>query len=690
MAEVWEAGSSVRLCFVPWDSGYNDVVAFESEEAQAAYFDGLASSSPSLTISAQTYVRPNVPLTVDGPYSQIHRFNYCIVDNPRQPVENSNPERLFYFITDAEYASPASTRITLQLDVWQTRVVHDGVRLGNAFCERGHCGVVEAYQHKASPLRYCSTAEDIEIGSDYDVRMLAQTDVAGRPYLCVLSTADLTADPGSVDAPKLETARGQMVEGMPSGAAAYMLTTDKDFTSLMSMAATYSWVAQCILGIYYIPGNLVSNLGDQVNLFGSSSARAYRSWEVTPYAAGVDLPNDQNYRDIWGDECDTYVKVRTYPYTVFEVTNFQGSPLMLKPQGIDNAFAEGTRRLYFDVVGTALPPFTRFALAPMGYNGGVFDHYIETDYTGFDGKGRHGRVYFSQWLDGALWFNNLPQFSIVNNNFITYLASSANTRSFEYNSAGWQLNRSSAVALNSYEQAQRSMANAGANQAVQNQLMNRQQELSAIGAGANVVGNLLSLNLGGAVSAGVNGMLDYARTQAQQDASNATYKNNMGLAAANATANQRLAEFVNSSNYQQAIAGINAKVQDAALTPPGIVGQQGGNGMALANGLFTLVVMGKTIQSGDRRRVLQYFERYGYSVRQWVKMDYSTLTPMAEVSYWKCVDVPVTCATATDTEVLAVKGIFAQGVSVYRDPAKIGAVTLSGNSVERPADYYVL
>lgn len=61
-----------------------------------------------------------------------------------------------------------------------------------------------------------------------------QTDsngIAKADYLAIVSTADLTADPGSVDNPTLKSAVGGFYNGIFSGSAVYLIDLDTSASS---------------------------------------------------------------------------------------------------------------------------------------------------------------------------------------------------------------------------------------------------------------------------------------------------------------------------------------------------------------------------------------------------------------------------------------------------------------------------
>lgn len=680
MAETWVAGSSCRMVHVPWDAQYTKVVQFDSPEARDEYLNGLQ-CSVNLEIKNQTYIRPNTPIVVDAPYSAVYGANYLIVDNPAQPVEGAKPEQLFYFITDTQYASPASTRLILQLDVWQTRFMA-GAELSTGFLERGHYPVKHAYddlQEGASLCstlkKWCTAPEALEIGSDYLTYVHSVASLQGQCYIAIVSTADLANSFGSVSAPVLRTASGTTeADNVPSGASVYLLDASRfdDFTAYM---AAYPWVSQNIVGMYYVPRVLMDGAPGTQQTVGDSGIPIYRTFAgMTDHVfSSVNLKNATltNIDAAWRDTYNAYLKLQAYPYTVIEMTAFNGSPLMLKPEcfGVDN---------------TEIRAYTflqqadyRAAFMPRGY-GFQGDYGMAYNYQDVDGTGHQAFSWFGDWMDSCLWVGDFPQFSTVNNQATLALASTAHTRQYSYDAVGWQTARSTAQNRAALEQSNMSLATQAANQQITNDLINKQQQIGIMSGGVGVVGSLLSANFGGAAAGAAQTGLNYLSSQASQNAQNAQFANNQQLQGSVADLNYQLGQYMAQSNAQQSIAAINASVQDTQLTPPSIVGQQGGSLFNLKNGLIGVFVRVKRLQQLAKVRVSQYFQRYGYAYGGWIVLP-DRLNIMSEFSYWKVLDLALECATANETESEAIRGIFARGVTVYSDPEKLSDGDVSAN-----------
>ena len=161
--KVWPNGTEVTLYDVPWDSSYKDVVAWENVQSRDEWF----ASHRGLTFPTKFHwLRPNVPIVVECPYSTAYRFNYLSVRNPANPVISEGPERtLYYFVTDCRPSNTGTCTLEVQLDVATT--YGPSIEFGNTFVEGGHLPqtLVNPSTFTAEELRrYCVQPEGLDIG----------------------------------------------------------------------------------------------------------------------------------------------------------------------------------------------------------------------------------------------------------------------------------------------------------------------------------------------------------------------------------------------------------------------------------------------------------------------------------------------------------------------------------------------
>lgn len=710
-SDLWPIGTRVQLTSVPWDSAYRDVVAWESAEARDAWFaERLTSSWASVQFN---YLRPGEPVAVPVPYSSAYRYNYLVVTNPQQPVDDEGPERAFYyFVTRVTYLSPQASLLDVQLDVMTTYA--DQIELGRAFVERGHIAV--ANENVRNPgtgevtgmmlNKYLSLPEGLDVGTDYyavhrEFMPLASAD--DKFFAVVISTAALNQDPGTVSEPKLTVAGGGWAGGLPSGASVYAFESER-IGLFMDRMQDKSWVAQCILALYVVPSKLVPIVTEgSSTLFGEGDFPLYGLGNLSGYTETGDVfavTSDVLGKFSEGGGADfSMLKLLCYPYSFVEASTLNGAPVMLKPQGLVG------NNIHWGACGCGLLPFARAVLFPLQYNA----QYQRGGFT-FNGVDLHNqqrtyRVGQGDWLDMGVVVDNFPQFAIVNNNYITYLASSANRRAYNYQSAGWQLDRANAVAANQYSNAVTSQGaaldNATMLQSAMLENASRSRNQAAV---ESVVGGLTQVahgmngltpgTAGAGIAGGVASALMGVAGAANQYANAANLAGTQFGMSANTIGAQRevagnnlaLANMVNEGDYQNRVAGIDATVQDAALTQPSTVGQMGGEGFNYENGLVGVQLTWKTIGGASRAAVVDYFRRYGYAVRRFLPLgSLRHLLCMTKFAYWRVLETTVTAAYANETEREAIRGVFEKGVTLWDAPEDIGATPLDEN---QPRDGY--
>lgn len=679
---IWPTGTHVRLLNVPWDSAYRDVVAWESAEARDAWFAGR--SGAWFNTNFQN-LRPGEPISVPVPYSSVYKYNYIVVSNPRQPVDDEGPARsYFYFVTSAQYLSPQATRLTVQLDVMTTYA--GGVTFGRAYVDRGHIAMANANaqaDNGETLNRYLSLPEGLDIGSEYvpcarEFIKLESTE--HPPKIVIISTANLAAPPGTTSAPALNVANGQIVDGLPSGCNVYWCPIDT-FKPMMDALKDKSWVAQCIIAIYAFPGALLTD-GPAVKMFGTGPELHFCGTTAN-YNAG-----DKTYWDTegmfgqlakgLGGAADVR-KLYSYPYSVIELGTFTGNPVYLKPNLVRGDHLE------VNWLGCVLAPFAKAGFFARNY-GDPEGHTADVSYSyiDFEGKTKTGTIAAGDFLDTAVWVSDFPQFSFVNNNYLTYLAGTTHTRQYQYKSAGWQLDRANMQATTEFENARRNVAS-----------QREQWAASPQGFASNVAQKAWSSpifelgpiktpslsDLAGAVTQNAN----VAGWNAQNLMENATGAGSLNARLAGqseiADNNRALAGKAARGDYQNAIAGINATVQDAALTPPSSIGQAGGQGFNYKNGLVGITVTYKTLSGASRDSVADYFRRYGYSVRRFLECgSVRHMLCMTKFAYWKLLGSALTCAEANESERETMRGIMEKGVTLWDAPESIGSTALTDNA----------
>ena len=692
---TWPVGTEVTLMQVPWDADYRDIVIWDDVQQRDAYLDAQALSGTGWRSKRFSYCRPNEPISVPVPYSAAYKYNYVVVQNPMQPVDGEEqPLKLCYFVLSTDYVAPGTTQLTLQLDVIQT--YQFGVCLGNMYVERGHMGVSNAvfkngvHNLQGQYLRkYLNVPEGLDIGDSYVMANhewypLTDASTFDIGKIIIISSADLAADPGTVDNPNLNVADGQNADGIPSGCNVYSMDLST-FKAVLNAMKEKSWVAQCIQSVSTFPGRLLS-AGTDVQLFGNSGITMQFLGETDT----LELPlktyatTGNIYQQLSNGVPDGYhglYKAYTYPYSVIELTAYNGNSVFVKPELVYG------NTLALTVIGCAVAPFARIGVFPTNYGqafeGGQPVNYNQYTWHGFDGSDHTGVIPSGDFLDSCLWLADFPQFSIVNSNYITYLASTAHTRAYQYESAGWQNAKSNAASDLAYTQAMNQTALNEANRYDQGPIGAPQianyagQAMGAIESGLN------RLTGQPAVSSNEVTLAGAANYLAQRQTGNLAFNATQDLSRQVAGQNLDYAKYAARGDYANQIAAINATVQDAALQAPSTVGQMGGQGFMWKNGLVGFAVNYKTAGGAAMRTVCDFWARYGYKIQRFYNFGNAKMTAlkiMNHFSYWKVSETYITCAKANEAEKDAIRGVLEKGVTVWGNPSDIGNIAPVANA----------
>lgn len=654
----WAIQSRVTLCRVAWDDSYKDVVSFESPEKRNEYFDSLKSES--IVLDNYTYLKPNEPINIDVPFHKAYTYNYLIVDNPKtDDPDDVTPPRFYYFIEGAAMLNPSTTALTLQLDVFQTYLWQ--FRLGVCFVERGHLAMAAMHNrlesdkyNTAETMRTFGVAsEGLDVGSEYTISRAEMFDLSAKKWsVIVQSNTDLAADWGTRDNPSLKTADGQMTDGLASGCNVYAIES-WDYSEFMKKVRDAPWVAKGIVSISAFPKTVLTD-GPTVSLNGIDA----HFLGDTP-DEGVYFTSDETILDQLGRLTSADFKfadkLKCFPYAVIEIVNYQGNSLLLKPEMVND------KKLTLKQMACAAPPYQKIAFFPAHYGESVGDSgygkagYYTMDYTENQYSEKTREVNYGYWIDTAIWFQDFPQMSIVNDEYVNYLASTTNRRQFSYNAAGWSQQKSLAGNQLTYDQAQQQIGTNQTNKDIENRAAITAAGLGAIGKFPHLPGMAMGI----------------ASAYNQYQASNEQFNVNQAQANQFATQNKTLADWAARGDYQNAIAGIDATVQDAALTQPSQSGQMAGDGFNLSNGMMIVQIRYKTITAQMQEIVGNYFLKYGYAIRQYL-VPQKDFMCMEKYTYWKMLDASIICSTADEGVKNAIRGIFEKGVTVWRNPGDIG------------------
>lgn len=719
---VWTPSTSLMCCNVPWDSSYRDIVRFDSESARDDYFASLADQSFHLDLSHLVYLRYGEPVRINAPFSAVAHCNYLVVHNPLQPVPGPTsrvPDTFYYFINDVIYIAPNTTQLNIQLDVWQS--YYQYVHFGISYVVKGHAGI--ANENVGNNLntyqRYLSEPEGLDIGSEYDIAAQSYHDFVpytgtsdNQPWVVLTCSANLADSDnwGDKSDPSIESATATSVMGALCGIDC-LVCTIQDFKKVLKGLQDYPWVTQCIQYITIVPGIMVETVDEPaVTINGGALFYPKSSINNYDYITFYNITSNFNWKNINKGRYKNLKKFYMYPYSAYELTALSGGEIVLKPENLSIDISDNSTD--FIVQGSLCPPDVRMAIFPRNYNQGGS---VETSHHSWDGAGNHQEyeLFSGEALDMAITITDFPQIAIANDGYSLYLASTQHQRAYQYSTADWAQQKANAAAHLAYNQATQSINTQDVNRYNQNALTNNMAAIAQNSAMVSGVLNAAGQLSGGVASAGGAAMSGGAagaalsaastisntalsgasvvndinvtaqRANQQISANNAITNNNLGLQRYNRDTNYDYAQFAAKGDYETAIQGILAKVQDAAITQPTTSGQIGGKLLNWANGYTGLLLKWKRIKLGQIIAIGEYWLRYGYYVNRFFEPP-QNLKVMENFSYWKMQEVYLTDSADGVTRVPetfknAIRGIFEKGVTVWSDPNKIGNIDLANN-----------
>ena len=690
-ATQWIPNTRVDLTTVPWDSDYRNIVEFDSQADLDKYLDNRTKQW--FRLEKLTHVRPYEPIRVNIPFHYVVENNYIRVNNPNQDLVWSDGHsdnvwvdtkqvNFYYFILDARYVAPNTTELLVQLDVWQTYGY--SFTPGYGYVERGHVGVANTNMMVDNGAQYLTVPEGLDLGNDYVITHTAREKIADTSNIGVMvwSTVDLHRSGGTVDSPQLYTANGSVFGELPNGASAYYFPTQQQWRDWLLEHREQPWVTQGIITVMATPPldrYGYDDIGDWDTEKGLITPAGRPNQKYTPVL--------DNWRDVARSKIPSKYrhldKFLTYPYTVIELTTNNGAPVVLKPENwkTDNADVQ-------EILHLALPS-PRLMVVPLWYNKSRQSNEPGASNAAFHDGG--------EFTDISTGIYDFPVFSVVNNSYISFLASSRNSIQHQHNTADWSQTKALRSADVSYDQA--TMGLDASDQQAANQVNQMRQaqgiadqfggQRSMMQAGTSlgmglVGGNPLSM-LGGAVSAatslgneGINRAEREATTNMNIGALRQSSNIQRNLGEGIRDANLSLSQFAARGDYQNQVAGINAKVQDAKLTQPTTSGQVGGEAFNLATDQWGYDLKIKMVHPGAMRLIGDYWLKYGYAINNEIYP--YRLQVMTRFTYWKFTEFSIYGGQIPEQYRNAIRGIFEKGVMVWGDPDDIGNVRVTDNA----------
>ena len=668
--------SELTLCNVTWDKSYRDVVWYDSY----SYLNNYLESGSHWKGVEFSYLKPNEPVTISMPVNRASMYNYVHVQNKAPGTIGDIPRDLYYFIVGVNWKAPHATELVLQLDAWQTWIRH--MSFGRCFLKQGHWGIQTKYAlNSQTRQRFLSTSEGLDTGSEYQVRKTRRhglassvdggtgTGLGQTPAITVISNVELDIDGGTVEAPKFTSARGGSMEGLPTASSIYIFSNATLFQQAIGALSDKPWMTQGIVSITAMPK--VDMETSNTTVGGVACQKVLNVGTIKHQIVDMDSLRIQanNVSNLFGTRYAELDKFRNYPYSLVELTTNEGQPLILKPE----LWGDNWKVV---ILSHMLPPNQRIAILPYRYNSNTDD----LDVTSTDGNLVSDA---SEWLDMATFISNFPQFTVLNNGAIAYLANNANSLAYQQNQNDWSQSKALASNQLGYDQATNAIdtstqlanlamstataqTNLSNDVAVQKTVVNGIQ--SVVGGGlSGAAGGLPGMaagalgGLAGAATAGIDTAINVNAANQGLAISNANIQqqNNIGSANAgyNRDTNKAYADWAAKGDYQSAQAAYNAKLQDSKMIQPSTVGQLGGNAFNMAKYMMGFDLKLKTIPPTSIQAIGEYWLNYGYAWNEWINIP-SKFRVMTYFTYWKLSETFIRSATAPEHMKQTIRGIL--------------------------------
>lgn len=702
---VWAAGSLLSMVNVPFDNTYRDIVDWNAFGMTPRDYVRSIPKRNKIELSKMTYLAQGRPIRIPTPFSVANQFNYVMVENPGRPAdmpgfEGYTPTTFFYFITSIDYVAPNTTQLTLQLDVWST--YYSRVKFGRSYLERGHFGVAAEDSFDSNGRKWLVQPEGLDVGREHRImRTYRQVlcDMESNDYYVIITSTIALAKEfgyGNSGNPSVHMAMSCSAENLPNGTEIYVCDY-KSFKDGIYNLAGYPWITQGIGSITIVPKNTInmndlagkSTIGDGGTSvvwgeLGNDTVNVNTTYHVTQTSFRDELLKliPEEYREL--------KKFLTSPYLIIEMTSYTGNPVEFSPESI------GSQDLEVQQYAHIVPPNPSLMFTLKNYNSNNSDIVIKNN----------GKVIkdIGEGWDSTTGYTALPTFSTLNNAALNALASSAHTTAAQINNAKWQQQRAQRAAT-----ASRDIANAGiaataagaentmwGNSAMadsQSRYNNLRATVQAAQGGIMAAGGALSLNgqavgagLAQSATAGINAMISNSQAQ-----STANIQNQLASGASQISQTQQrqvrdtnyeLAQFTANGDYESAIASINGQRQDMQVIPPSVVGQTSGYVSTIVSQNLVVDCRMRFLSESAMHAVGQYWLRYGYLMNCWITMPES-LSLMSEFTYWKLVECYLEKGDLPETFKGTVRGIFEKGVTVWRNPGRIGVARVKENKINR-------
>ena len=606
------------LTGVPFNLTYNNVRDFKTPDEQLKYFI----SKTKFTFDKLTYQRVTAnSIKLDINYNDLLDVNYMMFKN-----ESIKNKWFFAFITDYEFISENTTRITYQLDVFQTYLFD--YQFQTTYVEREH---TRRYDNDGNPI-INTLDEGLAYGSDYittKIKHYEQLD--GIIWAIIVSKVNLQTIPN-------KSYGGSSVSNIPTPLYFYGVpisadgTNTKNFTingttvstiqQLWNLFTNNSDFVGSIVSMYYtsyVPFVVTkqSNSAISVGSYAGSLVNfgGLTVFKFTGFKWGTLIP--VIFNNIY-EQFPKYSesKLLMYPYSLIEITNFKGETFTLKMENITNP--DGYGKELDLVILSSLGVTPKTAIIPRFYLNNT--NFIDDNDREIND------------ISYGIIDDDVSDIPIIDDYTASYI----------------QANKNSISTTNKYamDNALRGVSQNNANNRLNNAIINKQQQYRESDAQVGMLSSALSLNLGGALSSGYNLIKGYDLAEGERAKMNLN----------NQFANENLM-----INAEQSIGMTQAKLKDINNIPPTISNMGNNSLFSYGNNFRGIYIACKTVKTEYVEQLTNYFKMFGYKVN---KLEIPNTKSRKSYNYIKTINANI-IGNIPNVHLNTLKGIFDKGLTIW-------------------------
>ena len=218
---------------VNFDNSYQNVIDFDSQEQQDEYFENMVVES----FDEFTVIRQDEEIKIEKNVNTINS-NYCRYTNTIDGVEKT----FYAFILSKEYVNPDITRLTLEVDVWQTYLFD--YKIKQSFIDRQHKDRFQITNKSIKP-KYDLIKENVDAGSEYDLlssEKILDKNNRNITWYCFLLKKPVNAGSYSSNDPSTykNVSQSLTINNMGTGMYCYIAPN----TNILGSDAIYTYDAQ--------------------------------------------------------------------------------------------------------------------------------------------------------------------------------------------------------------------------------------------------------------------------------------------------------------------------------------------------------------------------------------------------------------------------------------------------------------